>query len=110
MRDGITQGPQLTPGVSRTAWGVTGYGFIYVGVRCSFGERCKASSPATFLISQPRVVQARSIKEARLLMFSFPPAGSHLGGNGISLAGCEVSYKVYVKGVICSGLCGRAAQ
>ena len=42
-------------------------------------------------------------------MLSFPSASFRLGGAVLDLASCEVSYKVYVNGVICSGLCGRAA-
>ena len=110
VRDGITQGPQLTPGVSRAAWEVTGYGFIYVGVRCSSGECCMAGSLVTFLITRPEILQACSIKESKLFMFSFPSASFRLGDKVLDLASCEVSYKVYVNGVICSGLCGRAAQ
>ena len=43
-------------------------------------------------------------------MLSFPSASFRLGGAVLDLASCEVSYKVYVNGVICSGLRGRAAQ
>ena len=110
VRDGITQGPQLTPGVSRAAWEVTGYGFIYVGVRCSSGECCIASPPSSFLITLSEVLQACSIKEPILFMLSFPSATCRLVGAVLDLASCEVSYKVYVNGVICSALCGRAAQ
>ena len=42
-------------------------------------------------------------------MLSFPPASFHLGGAVLNLAICEVSYMVYVNGVSCSGLRGRAA-
>ena len=43
-------------------------------------------------------------------MLSFPSASFRLGDEALDLANCEVSYKVYVCGVICSGLCDRAAQ
>ena len=38
-------------------------------------------------------------------MVSFPPASCLLGDAVLDLASCEVSYKVHVYGVNCSGLC-----
>ena len=55
-------------------------------------------------------MQACSIKESKLFMLSFPSASFRLGYKVLDLANCEVFYKVYVSGVICSGFCGRAAQ
>ena len=65
--------------------------------------------PSSFLFTLSEVLQACSIKEPILFMLSFPSASFRLCGAVLDLAICEVSYKVYVNGVSCSGLRGRAA-
>ena len=74
------------------------------------GNVVKRVPPSSFLITLSEVLQACSIKESKLFMLSFPSASFHLSDEALDLANCEVSYKVYVCGVICSGLCDRAAQ
>ena len=51
----IPQWPQLTAGVSRTAWEVTGYGFIYVAV-VYIWDCWMANSPSSFQIFLPEAL------------------------------------------------------
>ena len=90
----LPQGPQLTPGVSRTAWEVTGYGFIYVGVGCNSGECVWRVPPSSFPVTLAGILRAYSIKEP--IPFTLPqsPASFRSGDAGLSLAICEVSYLV----------------